>query len=310
MRLALVAKIASFLGSALLLACASDPRASPMLAQRVALEDEGPAPPPPAPPRAPKRQSVSMVDHARTFRNAQLCEQAAQALRTSSPDKAWSFLRACAQRDDFTELDLVLRPPWIDEVKRHEKTGVHLVAQIVAHRGGNLKLDLGLAQDQGVQLFDLGTAHANSEVFRGRYALFRGRVADLKPKGQTHMIRIAQTTLQSENDKVRWNYYDAREARLKGRSSEVVQRYDSARDRYNSELVVGTRTRSLETGLEVVAYLEKLPADLKVGDEHLFLVRYEERTGAPPRSDDETDAEVQTALCALVDHFTPLEAGP
>ena len=25
---------------------------------------------------------------------------------------------------------------------------------------------------------------------------------------------------------------------------------------------------------------------------------------------DETDAEVQTALCALVDHFTPLEAGP
>ena len=288
--------------------CVADPRMSGLGAQRVQIEDaEGTSSAPPPPP--PVRAKVSMSEHAQTYRNAQLCEQAAQALRRQSPKKAWAFLRACAERPDFTELDLVLRGPWMEDVRRYEKAGVELMSQIVAHRGGNLMLDLSLLREGGVQLFELGTAIENSEVFRGRYVLLRGKVKRLMKRGHTHQLQVMQTTLQAENDKARWSYSAAYRERQKGRSRDAVDGYDASSGQVRRELVVGTRTRSAETNRQFVAFLEEPPKTLREGDELLFLVRYEELT-APPEGDGAPDQDVQTALCAVVAHFRPLDALP
>jgi hypothetical protein len=293
-----------------LAACAGGGQAPGFGGPPVAPEEaEGSAPAPA--PSTPHRHAgpVSMSEHAKSFRTAPMCEQAARNLRQADRKKAFAFLMACARRPDFVEFELALQEPWLEDVRRFERSGMQLATEILANRGGNVEVDLTLVRERGVQLFDLTTAIENSDVFRGRYVVFRGKVRRLAPKGRTHQLLVVQTTLQAENEKVRWNWVDASRERSKGRNVESVLPYDPTRRESRRELVVGSRNVSFETQRQVVAFLEQPPQDLKEGDERLFLIRYEERTAAPARAEGEAEGEMQTALCALVGHFAPLD-GP
>lgn len=294
-------------------------------APRVDMPEDGVDNTPPMP--APKRQRVSILEYAKTYRNPQACEVAARRMRQAKPKKGWALMRACVARSDFTEIDRALQSPWIEDVRQYPRSGARMVSQLVANRGGNLKLDLGLVNDLGVQLFDLSTAMASGRVFRGRMVLMRGKVKKMEPIGPRMRLELAETTLEAENHQETWRHYSKRRdkeyrrrrSRRGSRSSRRSRSSRSGRKTYFDErgsddggsIDDGPRkmstTKSTETRRYVVTLVDKMPKDLKLGEEFLFLVRFEQ---LDPKTRGNPDAEMKFAEASLVGHFEPLEDIP
>ena len=306
-------------GLGALAACAStsSEEFSSLGAQRVRVSELAPdtgAPPPPPPPR----RKVSLVDHAKTYHTAQACEVAARRMREVKPKKGWGLMRACAMRPDFTAIDTALRAPWLDEIRAHPRTGARMVSRLVANRGGNLKLDLKLVNDRGVQLFDLPTAMASGQVFRGRMVLMRGKLKTMSPVGPRTRLELAETTLEAQNIHESWRHYwqrrdkewdRARSTRYSGGGRGSRARPET---RNGYEIVDGddgpkvtSVTQSKETKRYVKVIVDRMPKDLQLGEEYLFLVQF---VGNEPGPDDE-DAK-KYARVDLVGHFEPLEDLP
>lgn len=265
-------------------------------------EEVGEAPMPKA---APVRRKVTIAQHAQGFRTAQLCESAARDMRRRKPKKGWALLRACARRYDFTEIDRVLNAPWIDDIRKNRKSGAKLVSQIVANRGGNVELDLGICNQAGVQLFGLKDAMANARVFRGRYVLMRGKVLKINAGSDASRLTLAETTLSAENikEKMRYGRYSKiRKELSKGRSEGGI-RDDIATGR--GKMTVASRVVSHETNRQVIGWMNDQDPEMKEGAEFLFLVRFDQRARTKPTEIGMDDIEMGTG--AIVGHFTPLD---
>lgn len=220
----------------------------------------------------PATRAVSYEDHAQSFRNADLCEQGARELRGRKPKRGWALLAACTARPDFTLIDRALREPWIEDIKRRPRSGAQLVANIIANRGGNLVLDLGLVNERGVQLFDLETVMRHDKIFRGRYVLMRARVHSHARRGPAHRLELAETSLRAQNITEVWSRQRVAEARHKGQTAQSLLQGDEAPER---RIVVESHNISHETERGLTVFSEHDP-QVKEGEEHLFLVRFEE----------------------------------
>lgn len=279
-----------------LAACATGapPEVGDFGSRRVDMSELEPAEAPP--PRKKKREKISLDQHAKTYMNAERCMQAAKGMYAFEAKKAWGLLMACAKRQDFTRIDAVLGHPWIDEIKRRPKAGAVLVSRIVAHRGGDLALDLGIVNDRGVQLFGLPTAFDAARVFRGRYVLLRGRVLGLDEGSGAVRVRIAELDLQAKNIKTRYSSSRARSLRREGRAARSL--------RSGADLVVDTVNVAEPTHRRLHAFTKRPVPGLGEGVERLFLVRFDELLPTPPKEAPDT----VVARAALVAAFRPPEA--
>ena len=88
---------------------------------------------------------------------AHTCELTARALRAKDKQRGWAVMEQCISRPDFNDLELLLSPPWIEEVKRHPDFGA-LVAHVIAVRGGDVTYDLRLCRRAKLPLFSLKAA--------------------------------------------------------------------------------------------------------------------------------------------------------
>jgi len=225
------------------------------------------------PPKRKKRKAIKIADHAKTYRTAVLCEQASRNVLHHDENKAMAFVAACAARPDFTQLERVLAAPWLPYVKARPRWGAKLISQIISNRGGQVALDLALANERGAQLFELKTVVRSAKVFRGRYVLFRAKVSAVIDRPGAHQLELAETTLRAENITRRWTRSQAYKQRRRGSSgAPVVTRDPKGRTRY--KIVVESHNVSTETQRRLTV-TSKRASKVKEGTEGLFLVRFE-----------------------------------
>lgn len=265
---------------------------------RVDLEEVSPSSAPAA--KRKERRPIPLSKIAAGYRTAQLCERAARSMQSFEPNKAWALLMACADRDDFTLIDTVLAHPWITEIKRRQQAGAELISRIVSNRGGNLKLDLTLANDRGVQLFRLETVMKNARVFRGRYVLMRGKIGKVKPHGAGISVELQETSLQAQNIERRFSRWRAYKMSRKGGSSRAMINSGAKTGR----IVVDSHNISRPTNRSLVAFTERAIVGLKQGEERLFLVRFAD---ARRVENDDFAPDAMTGTAALIAAYAPIE---
>lgn len=272
----------------------------------------------PSVPPAPTRLAAvaSPAFDARGFAQAQTnpaeCEQAARGLRKESPDQAWSALRACVERSRwprgaFTDLQTLIGGAWDDELVARPDAPA-LVARVIAARGGDVDGDLPLAQRSRVPLFSLRAALEHPELYKGRFVLLRGSLADLRAEAGRTTALLRESALRSA---VR-EYETGTKARTE-REESTTAAGDLRSAAYGDFAGQGSVTRSARTDRSAVARrfeneqvvtgrqaLGRLPqADpfLEPGREFVFLTRFD---GARTTDDDTT-----LGLLSVVSYFEP-----
>ncbi len=153
----------------------------------------------------PLRAAAPAAFDARGFAQAQStpaeCEESARSMRQTSRDDAWSALRACVERSRwpqgaFTALQTLIGGAWDDDLKQRADAPA-LVARVVAARGGDVDGDLPLVQRSRVPVFSLRAALDQPELYKGRYILLRGSLADLRAEGGLATALLRESALRS-----------------------------------------------------------------------------------------------------------------
>lgn len=253
---------------------------------------------------------------ARGFAEAQAtpaeCEQSARGLQAASRDQAWSALRACVERahwphGEFTALQSLIDGAWDEELKTRPDAPA-LVARVVAARGGDVDGDLPLAQRSRVPLFSLHAALAQPELYKGRYLLLRGSLADLRAEAGLTTALLRESALRSatrefetgSKARTERQHDAAAQADLRtaaygdlgGQGSmsqgERVDRSTLSR-RFENEKVV--------TGRQALGRLAQPDPFLEPGREFVFLARFD---GVRTADDDST-----LGLLTVVNYFEP-----
>ena len=129
------------------------------------------------------------------------CEFEARHLQKASRATAWAALEACVDRPrwlrgQFTQLELILSGAWDDELLKRPEAA-RLVAHVIALRGGHVEGDLPSVQRLRVPLFSLAAALKQPDVYKGRFVVLRGNLADLRTEhGQTTAL-LRESALRS-----------------------------------------------------------------------------------------------------------------
>lgn len=220
------------------------------------------------------------------------CEAAARALLPSSPDGAWTALKACVERQRFLALPQLLDGTW-DRELRTRTDASPLLAHLIANRGGDLIGDLRALRKARLPIFGLETAMKQPEIYKGRLILVRARVDEVKPMaGGKASVKLAQVALAST-----YKYVD--EGGYRFRSSESGSGAASAGGSYSdssgysgsasasgagsysgrSEYTASVERRVadndvVETGLVALARM-KLDPFLEHGRDYLMLGRFD-----------------------------------
>jgi hypothetical protein len=240
------------------------------------------------------------------------CEQSARSLQKTSRDEAWSALRACVERAHwphgaFTALQSLVDGAWDEELKKRPDAPA-LVARVVAARGGDVDGDLPLAQRSRVPIFSLHAALEQPEVYKGRYVLLRGSLADLRAEAGLTTALLRESALRSATrefetgTKARTEHQESAAAKgdlrtaaygdLGGHGSvSQSERTDHATiaRRFENEKVV--------TGRQALGRLAQPDPFLEPGREFVFLARFD---GVRPADDDST-----LGLLTVVSYFEP-----
>ncbi len=115
------------------------------------------------------------------------CYRKAESNSTANLESSWALVRACIDYRGFDKLEAVLEEPWIQIHRQNWSKSAELVTQLVAMRGGNVKLDVGICTRLGFELRELDDVLRDPEgekntltMFRAKLTSFRRKANDLK----------------------------------------------------------------------------------------------------------------------------------
>ncbi len=118
---------------------------------------------------------LTATQAAAAYKTAAACAAGAKAYWAKSPHAGAVLLKACVHRDDFIDLDVILRGPWAADMRKAEPLQL-IAAEVIAHRGGFVEADTGAARAAGIPLYDVTTASEQGDKAVGKLVLVRGAV--------------------------------------------------------------------------------------------------------------------------------------
>jgi hypothetical protein len=225
---------------------------------------------------------------ARQHPRPRLCEEAARGVRTASgPDWGWKAIQACAGKKGAGELlERLADVPWLADLRTRPEA-VLLLGKVLSVRGGDLASDLALLKKMKVPLFSLDAGAGHPELYRGRSVAFIARVelVEKAPKGKG-VARLAEQSVVTR----------ATGTRLVPRYS-TTQKQDEhgrryrERDGYAPDDVVSTYDNGFEdTGVGVIAYLQRLDPFFEPGGNFLVVGRFDGLVEVPEALDERQPA--------------------
>lgn len=256
--------------------------------------------------QAPLPRAASMTtDEARSIAlahdAAHTCELTARALHAKDRQRGWAVMEQCVRRPDFTDLETLLAPPWIEELRAHAENAA-LVAHVIALRGGDVHNDLRLCRRARVPVFSLKAALADPVSYTGRLVLMRGSPKGGRTLGTARALEIAETMVMAESEWVaagprQRSTTDTDTRDLTGNNvrpgfSERFRRNDGAS-------VEVLRNVSVETGVELLAQVDGEPF-LEPGTDYVLVVRFEGTRETVTGSTTE-----ERAVATVVQYFEP-----
>ncbi len=256
----------------------------------------------------PKREPVF---DAKEFAAAQItpadCETAARHLRETNPDQAWQGLAACIERarwprGEFTQLELLIRGPW-DQDLQTRPDAPRLIARVIAHRGGDVEGDIPLVQKSRVPLFTLAAALRQPDVYKGRWVLVRGALTEMKQEGGKAAALVKETSLRATSREVQVGAISRTETSSNTNVSAQAQttRYGNAKGsaQYNSSGRIESSTvkqkfenEHVETGRQALGKLPQADPFLEPDKDFLFIGRFD---GVRPGDDGQPVAVLSIA---------------
>jgi hypothetical protein len=224
---------------------------------------------------------------SRQFRRASDCEAAAfELIPDLGRNAAWSYAMACAERDDYTELESLIAH-WLPELKTRSEVP-DLLAHVMASRGAHLNEDLELLHRHRVPIFDLHTALTQTDSFKGRYLVFVGKDAESRG-GEVVLLEqqlfsettgvMAPTHFGSQGYSP-WGPYSTESGRIDTRVTEFFE----------------------GTGVEIVARLREPDPFLTAEKNLVFLVRFDGARVDHDQGTSDGPEPMHTALVTLISY--------
>lgn len=226
----------------------------------------------PAPMTADEARSIAYAHDA-----AHTCELTARALRAKDKQRGWAVMEQCIGRPDFNDLELLLSPPWLEEVKQHADFGA-LVGHVIAVRGGDVTYDLRLCRRAKLPLFSLKAAVNEPESYTGKLVLMRGTARSGRHVGGNRALEIMETRVMAESE---WVAAGPRtqsisDTEQRDFANNNVKRGVSDRFRRDEGAKVEVlHNVSMETGLELLAAVEGDAPFLESGTDYVLLLRFD-----------------------------------
>ena len=150
---------------------------------------------------AVQRPKVTAKDVATSSKGAAECLVRAKEYYSKDPRASEALVVECAKRDDFVDLDGLLRGPWIKDLRASEPFQL-LVAEVIAHRGGFVEQDTKTARIAGVALNDYQTAMSTGSKAIGKLVIVRGAVESTAHEkwgtGKSLVARVAESSWADE----------------------------------------------------------------------------------------------------------------
>ncbi|HEX4385242.1 MAG TPA: hypothetical protein VH083_19920 [Myxococcales bacterium] len=241
------------------------------------------------------------------------CERAAREVRDH--DDAWTALVACVERSkwpvgEFTRLDLLISGFW-DRDLQTRPDAPRLVAKVIALRGGDVEGDIPTAQKSRVPLFTLAAALREPDVYKGRWVLMRGALADVKQANGSAAALLKETQLRATTQEVLHDgTYNRTETSETHALNGQVQAGPFGNLRADGTLETSKRSESqklrhryvnerVETGRIALGKLAEADPFMEPGREFLFLGRFD---GTRPPSDDQT---APVAVVTIAGYYAP-----
>lgn len=255
------------------------------------------APPPRAAPMSPDEARAIALAHDA----AHTCELTARTLRAKDRQRGWAVMEQCVRRPDFTDLESLLAPPWIEDMGANPEQAA-LVAHVIATRGGDVQNDLRLCRKARLPVFSLKAAIADPESYTGRLVLMRGSPRGGRTIGGLRALEIAETRVMAESHWVAggprlrsMTETDTRDLADSNVRPGVAERFR----RNEGPSVEIEKNVSVETGLEVLGQIEGEPF-LEPGTDYVLVLRFD-----GTREVVEGRATEERALATVVGYFEP-----
>ncbi|MDP1829377.1 MAG: hypothetical protein Q8L48_39290 [Archangium sp.] len=257
----------------------------------------------------------SPKDWARQFRRDIDCERNANELKVhNGREVAWTYVVACISKGGFTQLESLV-DHWDEELRARPEAPA-LIAQILASRGGHLRVDLEILQQKRIPVFDLASALKQSGAFKGRYLVFVAKISEAKEKkGKTELVLLEQA-LSSEAAMVLSNGQGSGSVSSSSGAGTAAWRSNgvlgsgSASGSYSQggSSVSGQFEQRVtdtfeETGQEIIAKVKQPDPFLTVDKNLVFLVRFDGSARLDTASASEgVEDPLRTALVTLISY--------
>lgn len=226
----------------------------------------------PAPMSVDEARSIAFAHDA-----AHTCELTARTLRAKDKQRGWAVMEQCIGRPDFNDLELLLSPPWITEVKKHPDYG-SMVAHVIAVRGGDVTYDLRLCRRAKLPVFSLKAAVTEPDSYKGKLVLMRGSARSGRNVGGSRALEIAETRIMAESEWVASGPRAQSQSDTEQRDFAGNNVRRGLTDRFSRQenlKVEVLHNVSVETGLEVLAAVEGDAPFLESGTDYVLLLRFE-----------------------------------
>jgi hypothetical protein len=224
----------------------------------------------PAPMSADEARSIALAHDA-----AHTCELTARALRVKDRQRGWAVMEQCVRRPDFTDLESLLNPPWIEDMLAHPESD-NLAAHVIAVRGGDVASDLRVCRKARLPVFSLKAALAEPDAYKGRLIVMRGSPKTGRMVDGLRSLDIRETRVMAESEWV------AAGPRLRAVTETDVRNHEGSnvrpgvqeRFRHNEGPTVEVlHNVSVETGLEVLARVAEDAPFLEAGADYVLVLR-------------------------------------
>ncbi|HEY1101491.1 MAG TPA: hypothetical protein VGF99_21305 [Myxococcota bacterium] len=243
---------------------------------------------------------------ARAHDAAHTCEQTARDFARKSVERGWSLMHQCIQRNDFTDLELLVESAWAPHVAASPDAAI-LLAHVIAVRGGDVENDLRLLRRRKMPVYSLQAALAEPDSYRGRYVLVRGNARNGRRAEGGRSFRFVETKVMAESEWVT----PPNRTRLSTRTSGALsdqQGLEVSRGRVDTSSRDETEKReilhnvSVETGRELRATVDDDAPSLEPQTDYVVVMRFEGVREIKLEDSDDTDDEAQGVV---VDWFEP-----
>jgi hypothetical protein len=260
-----------------------------------------------APDPGPARKAAPMsTDEARSIAlahdAAHNCEITARMLRSKDKQRGWAVMQQCVLRPDYTDLETLLSPPWVNDLKEQADYG-SLVGHVIAVRGGDVQNDLRLCRRARLPLFSLKAALAEPDEYKGKLVVMRGAPQSGRTVAGTRALDIAETKVMAEGGFVpvgpRTTTTTRFETQDRANNSHKPDRQEDTEHNEGIRVEV-LHNVSVETGLEVLAQVSTDAPFLESGTDYVLVLRFD---GIDESVDGGITSEQATAT--VVGYFEP-----